>query len=166
MGNGKKEKFNNRWTSIPPEEIIAGRTYSFSFNPSDQPTRGDKSGPIKDDFLKNYDTELVNLFKRLKYCEIEIYAELSQLGRLHYHGWISITDIARFYMFEIHKLMFHGSFEIDHLFDERKWFLYVTKQTYLMKPFCDDYGIHYMLQTSNHKREVRAKHKLPKKLES
>lgn len=64
-------------------------------------------------------------------CHLELYIETSPVGRLHYHGYITLYNKIDFYINCIHELLKHFHIEIDTLTEDNKWETYITKQQLL-----------------------------------
>lgn len=124
--------FNNRMHKLPsPEDMDTDKLMSFTFNPLITPYDKD----ILD--MPTYVNELMDTFKRLKYCRIKLFHEISSTGKFHFHGYIKIEDPMRFTIFDFPKLKPEGTLEIDHINDSAVWAKYALKQVNIMKPFCD-----------------------------
>jgi len=124
--------YNNRMHKLPsPEDMIIDALMSFTYNPLITPYDKD----ILD--MPTYVNELMETFKKLKYCKIKLYHEISSTGKFHLHGYIKIEDPMRFTIFDFPKLKTEGTLEIDIINDTTTWAKYVFKQLHLMKPFCD-----------------------------
>jgi len=138
----------DRYKAPSPEDISTDEVYSFSYNPKDQPLLA----PInhRDVFgtnLQCWMEEQKQFFTRLKHCEVDIVLEISKNGRFHFHGYINIKDIARFYASDIRRLQVKGSYEIDIINDPEKWREYVSKQFKVMFGFCEQENIEYRTRT-------------------
>lgn len=136
----KKSHYNNngKYKMIKPENVIFNRRYAFSLNPSDQPARS-CTGKMKLSAFSDYDDMIQNGIDKLKYCAINLYSEISQNGRLHLHGYITIPsedNLISFYFYDIPKLKMIGTFEIDTIDDYQKWATYVNKLGKFMKQWC------------------------------
>lgn len=95
--------------------------------------------------LESHLNDNIQYFKKLKYCKLEIYPELSPTGRLHYHGYIEIKDIVKFYYHDLY-LLNEISYEIDTIDPEtqKTYIEYITKQQRLMEPIIKEYlGFNY-----------------------
>ena len=135
--------FNNRRHKIlSPEEMSTGILYSCTLNPSTQPL-----SPKFTLDLITWHNGMDNIFKCLKYSTVILYPELSSGSRWHYHGTLSITNVMKFFIFDLPFLREHFSFEIDTIADLTKWTAYCTKQTTLMKPITKEHGIPYKYES-------------------
>lgn len=125
--NPKAEKYHGNHNAMhqapAPEDVIIGELYSFSFNPSRTP---------KDGHLGKFINDMHTFIDGLNNCTIDMSPELSRMGRLHFHGVITIDKIIEFYLYDLHKLKDAGTFEIDTIQDIVKWNEYVYKQSKLM----------------------------------
>lgn len=125
---------------IPPEECF-GQLLSFSYNPVDKhewQNLGPLDNPIAD--WVNYNHKM---FDKCKGCIIRCVPELSQLGRLHWHGTLRIINVTQFYMMDIQRLKLHGSFEIDVISDPMVWHRYCYKQEGIMAKYCYTNNVNY-----------------------
>ena len=129
---------NRRHKTLAPEDIVVNEWHSFTFNPEMQPLT-----PRFTLDLITWHNGLDNIFKSLKYCDITLRPELSSGSRWHYHGQIKITNIMKFYIFDLPILRENGSLEIDTITDIKVWTEYCCKQTNIMKDICIEYGIPY-----------------------
>lgn len=83
------------------------------------------------------------LYKYLKekthYCSIEVYPEVSPVGRLHVHGVVAIEDKYRylFQMYDVPALVRYGHIEIDTIGDWDVWKTYFKKQVKYLKPLTE-----------------------------
>lgn len=138
------KKYNSRRHKVvPPEEMVVGKTYSFSYNPVKQPYQMlSKIGNSMVDLITwhNYNDMI---FKSMKNCKIRVVPEISSSRRWHYHGMIEITDVMKFFIEDLYKMNDISSYEIDEINDLEKWSNYCSKQEKIMKPYCQKYGIPY-----------------------
>lgn len=130
----------------PKMEVMKINTcYAVTLSPPDRRTiTGAKM--CKGNDLETFKTlemninEDLQLFKKLKYSKIEVYPELSPTGRLHYHGYIEIHNVLKFYYHDTHILN-QISYEIDTISEDPegiyKYEQYVLKQQQHFKEFLD-----------------------------
>lgn len=97
---------------------------------------------------KQYDVRRLNQqYRRLnkiykvdaKIYSLRLYPELSQIGRLHFHGYIKISKVFQFYYTVIRKLLEDYTIVIKEITDEN-WDVYCRKQ---QKLFITDLGYEY-----------------------
>lgn len=69
--------------------------------------------------------------------------EISKGSRLHFHGYITVHDVIKFYYYDIRKLKHYGTFEIDFIQDPMIWDLYIKKQKDKMDKFCHENNMQY-----------------------
>lgn len=119
-----------------PEDVDTKQLYSFNFNPIKQPKVGQ---------LGSYLNKIWDEIDGCINCTVQMVPELSRLGRLHFHGIVSIDKIMQFYLSDIHKLMKEGTVYIDTIDDLGLWNEYMFKQRTLMQDFIE----------SNHSREIK-----------
>lgn len=140
-------KATTAYSCLKPELIVRGIEYSFSYNPEDQP-KFEQFYKVKLDTLKSWSEYYAKLFLSLKYASIYCVMEISSKGRFHYHGTISIDDIARFIINDLAKLRHYGTYEIDIINDKDKWDKYVHKQQDFMEKYCKDNDMIYEVQAT------------------
>lgn len=134
--------------SLPSmEDAEENLLYSFSYNPQFQPS--DYQGNVN-----NWWNTQVKLIGKLKGCEVSMTMELSKLGRLHFHGTLTIITLWKFYYNDVPMLMKEGTFEIDTIKSIDDWNAYVDKNKNEMSKFCEAYGLPRTLQT---KKTVKPK---------
>lgn len=135
--------WNNRRHKNPsPEDMKVNEGYAFTYNPEVQPLT-----PKFTLDLITWHNGMDNMYKSLKYCDITLYPELSQGSRWHYHGYIRLTDVMKFFIYDLPILRENGSYEIDILTDHEIWRKYVSKQENIMKDVCTEYGIPYRYES-------------------
>lgn len=141
--------YNNRPHKIPdPKLLKIDELYSLSLNPGSNPVN---YVPKNDTFQYNYrvyTNKIINIINKCKNCKITMYPELSSSGKYHYHGYITILNIAYFMLYDIHILKQYSCFEIDIINDSKIWSEYVFKGKHYMEIFCKDEKIPYKLITN------------------
>lgn len=142
-----RKKQGLKYSCVKPETVSTDKCYSFSYNPEDQPSI-ERFYNIKLTTYTSFIQKYKEIFTSMKYCDIQACLEISQKGRLHWHGWIRINDVVRFYLYDLKKLMHYGTYEIDVINDEEKWELYVVKQLDIMTEFCSKEGIEYCINNN------------------
>lgn len=125
-----------KYSCIKPEDMEKGTLYTFSYNPEEQPLF-EKFYKSRLNNLSDWSQKQIELFNSLKYCEIECVIEISQKARFHYHGYIMITDIVKFFIHDLAKLRHYGTYEIDKITDSDKWKNYIYKQKRFMYDYCN-----------------------------
>lgn len=134
-------------SAVPPEEVDTNTTYSFSINPSKQyETQKTRLKLIQNDLCKT-----LSYLGNQKVFSFELYPELSQTGRLHWHGDIKIYNVLEFYT-NLIRIKDHVTFEIDTIDDMTKWNEYKTKGLKYMK----DSGLHLPLTHTTRKDTMLA----------
>jgi len=138
----KKTYTKNAKHSIPPisyktkdgerEYMETDVNYSFSYNPELQPKEG---RPI---LWAPYYNHMVSIFYSLNYCTIKVNSEFGAYGRWHFHGCIMLTDVMKFYIYDLPKLRKHGALEIDTIEDPDKWEDYCDKEQHLVNSFLSE----------------------------
>lgn len=116
-------KYQALHACIAPEHLKVNEKYAFSLNQAFDPNDLQES--------------INHLYKMLNCCdsiaELVLYPEYSPIGRLHYHGYITIMDKYGFYSNDIHMIKKYGSFELDSIAHPDKWMTYCTKNKDMMK---------------------------------
>lgn len=122
---------NNGSRSVSPENISTHANYSFTLNPEVQYYE------IQDG-IERFNTWNAHMYKELKRLHgiesLKIWPEISQSGRLHFHGIIKIKDVIEFALVDVPLLIRIGHLEIDTINDEDVWNKYIRKSIQLMKP--------------------------------
>lgn len=115
--------------SISPENVEKLKLYAFTIAPMDAYQHFTcLNKPLSR--LYEFREQVKTAVMSCKNCIINTHVELSQHGRLHLHGYITINDIASFYLVDIHIISTIGTYVIKELKDD-KWEIYVTKQNFL-----------------------------------
>lgn len=137
---------NRTFVCPKPEEITLNTPYCFTISPKDQPELN-LNDPILGVANSRLDSAVRSMrahLMRLGGCYIKVNTELSSTGRIHYHGWITITDIKLFYLHDYEVLQKYGTYKINketELMDADKakyktWNSYIIKQSTI---WGDDY---------------------------
>lgn len=127
----KFESDNAQWKSITPEEMVACTWYTITLNPKNQ--FFDETATRHTPRLAECIDYLYECLAYLKNVRIELYPEISSLGRVHYHGILKVYDIFEFYLKDIPMLKDICSFEIDKIDSMETWIKYCTKQKSIME---------------------------------
>lgn len=123
------------------EYVELGGRYAITISPEDsrdseKDTFKDYSD-IKEHIREVNDNNIQNIFKRLKFCEVEVYPELSPTGRLHYHGVLTVIDTVGFLWHDVQIIREQSICEVDTIKDMNIWLEYVQKQQHLMNFYFD-----------------------------
>lgn len=111
--------------SVPSYETVQkDSTFAFTFAPDDTFQHW-KSPDRLLSFMKHMKTFF---FQTLKGAYIKVLPEVSSLGRLHLHGYITIFNPMDFYLSTIHELVDHATIHIKPLSDLTIWETYCQKQ--------------------------------------
>lgn len=109
------------------ETVSANDTFAFNFAPDDSKQFWDSP-----DRFTLFQTWIPTYFtSALKGASIKVMIEVSPLGRLHLHGYITISNPMDFYLFTVRNLERYGTFVIKPIADEEIWQKYCTKQELL-----------------------------------
>lgn len=134
FGGKKKNEF------VKLEDCHVHQRYSFSYNPVDQPIMESPTG-FKDWWQENY-----NFFRSMLHSTYQLYCELSPHGRWHFHGYVWVTNVLKFYMYDVPR-MSNCACSMDSIGptfdDENQWLAYCIKQQNQLSEFIKDelYGL-------------------------
>lgn len=135
--------FNQKHSILPVEKVQVGTLYSFTLSPTQEFQNFDE--PLR--LLKTYEQVKKNLQLEFNHCIYELYPEISTKSQnIHWHGYIWFkkqTQIGLFYLY-LHRITPHYTYELDTIKDYN-WYLYITKQRYIMEPLCNMFNIPYKL---------------------
>jgi len=143
-----RANYTAKYSCVKPEDIKLHNSLSFSFNPEEQPLF-EKFYKMKLHNLKDWSERMVANFARLSYSNIEAVIEVSQKGRFHYHGWITVTKMPEFVIHDLAWLRHYGTYEIDIINDEDKWIEYVFKQERFMRSYCIRHEMQYEVESKD-----------------
>lgn len=93
--------------------------YAFTINPKQECKSSNIKGWYRDQW-----NELRSIIKG---CSAQLHLESSPTGRLHWHGYIKVTNVADFRSF-LYALALHGTYVIKEQFEGREWEEYIQKQ--------------------------------------
>lgn len=110
--------------SMKYEDVTPNSTFAFTFAPSDLNQFTDSPDRYKS-FMMWVRTYFL---KELKGAYIKVMPELSSLGRLHLHGFITILNPMDFYLYTIPELIQSGTIVIKAITDQSEWEKYCQKQ--------------------------------------
>lgn len=128
-------------TNISLEECKTDTPYAITIAPEVQFVGYDKKTKLTP-YSNPHATFFKYVFTHLEKCvnsHYELYYELSPLGRQHYHGFLTVSNIAGFYTKDIHVLRMIGTFCIKQQTMDSEgiinniWFTYCTKQQEIWK---------------------------------
>lgn len=112
---------------IAPEEMQTGIMYAFTINPSDNHQFYGEEERV-DKFHKRWQDILGSNLVLNGIADLDLTLEVSKMGRLHYHGVITVLDKISFYVDFIPKIKNMCTFELDTMSDSDKWKKYCIKQ--------------------------------------
>jgi len=128
---------------VEPEDVETTQFYPFTINPQDELQHVGADAQR----LRLVHRDLSEIISKLRYSSYDLYAELSKLGRVHYHGTILINDVLQFFIYDIHILKKIGSFKIATYKDEgsspKGWETYYMKQATLFKDDQQYHNLYY-----------------------
>lgn len=153
--------YNNRAHKIPDPKLLNVQVkYALSLNPSSRPVQYvEKNDTFKYNFRHYYNTILSKINKCVN-CQIDIVPEISATGKYHYHGYITITNLANFMLYDICILRQYFAFEIDTITDMKVWETYVNKGSHYMLAHCANEKIPYNMKTGEKPVKLRDEDKL------
>lgn len=146
--NKKPIKQKQKYSCLNPEELDIGKFYTFSYNPDEQPLF-EKFYKCKLNNLSDWSHRMLDIFKNLKYANIEVNLECSRKGRFHYHGLIRVTKPIEFVIHDLKMLGHYGTYEIDQIDNFEKWRTYCDKQQQLIKPYAEKNDMLSQISTFN-----------------
>lgn len=128
-------------SALKLEELEANTLYAITINPVEQYPEH------KDRYKDTIHFHCFSFLNKLrKYSELELYPELSPLGRIHYHGTVKIIDPVEFLL----KLFQYAGVQkttftvvIKHIKDEKWLGEYCIKQKAFMEPYSRKKNIAY-----------------------
>lgn len=126
---------NNGSTFVKPEECSTHTFYTFTFNPESQP----KTAIVNS--IAEWFKEQLDFICRRRYSKYRLYMEISRKGRLHFHGVMLVTDVFKFYYYDVPDLMSFGHCEMDTIngpLGMEYWLAYCTKQHHMIQDFLYD----------------------------
>lgn len=124
----EKKAFNGlARKGIKLEDMTTGQSYSITLNPKEQPNR---IHPIHH-LIKWYRTVYDDLLPYKDSVELKLYMESSPIGRLHFHGIISIINMVGYVDFLMYINKWY-TYEIDTISEDEEgkvsWQEYYLKQ--------------------------------------
>lgn len=158
---GSYNGYNNRPHKIPDPKLLKINTkYALSLNPSAKPIQYvEKNDTFKYNF-RHYHNTILNKINKCNNCIIDIIPELSSSGKYHYHGYITIINLAYFMLMDVCILRQYFAFEIDIINDSKVWEEYVNKGSHYMESFCISEKIPYKIKTGDKPVKLRDEDKL------
>lgn len=132
--NYKKQKYTG---NVYPEPQDLYNIMCITLSPEEIPNA--RKITLMDSTIKEYLAEILThihyILDDLKYCKLLLNFEMHH--RPHFHGWIEITDPAKFYIHDIPLLEDYGHFQIEPEIVKRTnkdihytdWSDYITKQS-------------------------------------
>lgn len=133
---GKQSDFKFKAPKL--ENINLGQTYAITLNPVLQPKNIDKKDVFKwyreqYDVLQSYKSGL----------SLQLWPEGSPIGRMHFHGYIIVSDIITYINFIKHMSEAYAG-EVDTCeAGDKKFQEYVQKQQHIWQPFLKGHTISY-----------------------
>lgn len=127
----------NLHTLVPMEDCEKGVMYAISFNMRQQQDLIDpvtKVLVVKDRCLA-HNKQTQKVLRLTTSFHWQLHMESSPTGRLHWHGYIIINDIMRFYIYDVPVLIDHMSICMKRITDSKKWEQYCHKQHPYMKKY-------------------------------
>lgn len=127
----------NLHTLVPMEDCVDGLMYAISLNliqQHDVICPQTKVLLIKDrpSAHRKHTQKILRLTSSFMW---KLKMEVSPTGRLHWHGYIIVSDVRKFYIYDVPVLMRHMSICMKRITDQQKWELYCQKQAPLMNEY-------------------------------
>lgn len=125
---------NAPYKCVAPELVDTNIHYTLSISPCDewQYYNAVNAEQRYANFFKHASHFILNVM--LPVCDVEVFIETSEAGRLHMHGIIKIKDIFTFFLMVIPKLRSYGTYEIDTIKDSSQWDIYKHKCKHVIEP--------------------------------
>lgn len=143
------QRYNARHQMPKPDMVNMDDLYSFSYNPEVQPEQ-DSLGRVHYNVYSRFEKRIEKTLRKLLYCDFKLFMDISQNGRLHYHGYIRIRDRINFYFHDIPIMKRNSSFEIDTIGDVVLWDQYCQKMPDMVT-WCNKNDLKYIRETDNFK---------------
>lgn len=118
------------------EDLSVDKLYSITINPKGNVDEWTEVAIYK--FYRHTYDEL----QKFKGVEFVLHLESSPIGRLHYHGIMSIKSLIDYVKF-ISWFSSNCAGEIDEISDLNKWTDYIFKQSSIWKPFLKSHVLGY-----------------------
>lgn len=119
---------HSKWTlhdrnAVPEyETLIPGDTYAFTLNPSDEYQKWDCDDRIK------YVQRFVNRLLLTDSFTYELYTEISHLGRIHFHGYMTMVNGFKFLLNDVRRITQAATIVVKPIDNPEIWEEYITKQ--------------------------------------
>lgn len=126
-GYYKKAEFPADFKCPKPEDSSEMIKYAFTLNPKEQCFDLMTHKHV----IAFYD-ELKEMLIKLRGCSIMLVVELSVRARLHFHGYITITNKMLFYFHDLNIINSYGNACIEPITDPTIWDLYIYKNRDMM----------------------------------
>lgn len=123
-----KREYDSKYTVPKPEHLIPNTLYTLSINPEDKEQYFNEKDRVVRFKEQWYGRLLINL---APYANYDLYLEISEAGRLHFHGTITVTDVLGFYANAIPFMRANMTYEIDTIKDANWLTVYCVKQAHL-----------------------------------
>lgn len=109
----RKQPFYDEHKCPEVEKLNVGEVYAITLNPPD--TLAPHNDPLLpySNFLKEVNRIYAELITKCKHSAMILYPELSHKGRLHFHGYLQITNVIAFMLNDLLHLRSMCHFEID-----------------------------------------------------
>lgn len=145
---------NEKHKCINLEHLRVDTPYAFSFNPSAQLEQNPVTDCIRLNAVKNWWLDNERLFKSLNHSQVKVLPEMSPKGRWHFHGYLYITNIYKFFLRDMPILQRSGTYEIDTIESIPKWEEYINKQQFVIRAGLREDKCEYQISTYKEKREA------------
>lgn len=113
---------------LKPEKTPSNTPLSISLSPSDKQQYYENPKRLEVFRSQLYGRLLIHV---APYASYDLYVEISEAGRLHCHGTISIKDVLGFYLYAIPFMRDAMTYEIDTINDMQTWINYCTKGAHM-----------------------------------
>lgn len=123
-------KRREAYSCLKPEKLPVDVPLAISISPSDKQQYYDKRSRVETFRKQLYGSLLIHVSP---YASYELHVEISEAGRLHCHGVITVKDALGFYLYAIPFMRDTMTYEIDTIEDIGTWTAYCTKQAHLFE---------------------------------
>lgn len=123
-------KKHDAHSCLKPENLPLNTILSFSLSPSDKQQYYDRPKRLEVFIQQLYGRLLIHVNP---YASYDLHVEISEAGRLHCHGTITVKDALGFYLYAIPFMRDNMTYEIDTIDDMTTWLAYCTKQARLFE---------------------------------
>lgn len=123
-------KKHDAHSCLKPEVLPKNTALAISISPNDKQQFYGVRNRVSHFRQQLYGRLLIHV---APYASYDLYVEISEAGRLHCHGTITVKDVLGFYTYAIPFMRTEMTYEIDTIGEPAKWDAYCTKQADLFE---------------------------------